>query len=125
MINKFLSVLVVLPAVFFVVTGVRWLVDPAGVAPTLGLALDQGLGLSSQVGDLSSFFLTLGICILAAVVTGRRTWYYPPILLLSLAAIGRLVAWLVHDAALAPQVGLELVIAVLLLVASRRLPREA
>ena len=74
---------------------------------------------------LSSFFLTLGICILAAVVTGRRTWYYPPILLLSLAAIGRLVAWLVHDAALAPQVGLELVIAVLLLVASRRLPREA
>ena len=125
MINKFLSALVVLPAVLFVVTGVRWLVDPAGVAPTLGLALDQGLGLSSQVGDLSSFFLTLGICILAAVVTGRRTWYYPPILLLSLAAIGRLVAWLVHDAALAPQVGLELVIAVLLLVASRRLPREA
>ena len=125
MINKFLSALVVLPAVLFVVTGVRWLVDPAGVAPTLGLALDQGLGLSSQVGDLSSFFLTLGICILAAVVTGRRTWYYPPILLLSLAAIGRLVAWLVHDAALAPQIGLELVIAVLLLVASRRLPREA
>ena len=125
MINKFLSALVVLPAVLFVVTGVRWLVDPADVAPTLGLALDQGLGLSSQVGDLSSFFLTLGICILAAVVTGRRTWYYTPILLLSLAAIGRLVAWLVHDAALAPQIGLELVIAVLLLVASRRLPREA
>ena len=125
MINKFLSALVVLPAVLFVVTGVRWLVDPAGVAPTLGLALDQGLGLSSQVGDLTSFFLTLGICILAAVVNGRRTCYYPPILLLSLAAIGRLVAWLVHDAALAPQIGLELVIAVLLLVASRRLPREA
>ena len=125
MINKALSVLVVLPAILFVVTGVRWLVDPAGSAAQLGMALDQGLGLSSQVGDLSSFFLTLGISILAAVVTGRRTWYYPPILLLSLAAIGRLIAWLMHDAALAPQIGLELVIAVLLLVASRRLPREA
>ena len=125
MINKFLSVLVVLPAVLFVVTGVRWLVDPAGVAPTLGLALDQGLGLSSQVGDLSSFFLTLGMCMLIAVITGRRTWYYPPMLLLSLAAIGRLVAWLVHDAALAPQILVELLVVVLLVVASRRLPREA
>ena len=125
MINKFLSVLVVLPAVLFVVTGVRWLVDPAGVAPTLGLALDQGLGLSSQVGDLSSFFLTLGMCMLIAVITGRRTWYYPPILLLSLAAIGRLVAWLVHDGALAPQILVELLVVVLLVIASRRLPREA
>ena len=123
--NKVLSVLVVLPAILFVVTGVRLLVDPSGSAAQLGLALDQGLGLSSQVGDLSSFFLTMGICILAAVVTGRRTWYYPPILLLSLAAIGRLVAWLVHDAALAPQIGIEAVIAILLLVASRRLPRGA
>ena len=74
---------------------------------------------------LYSFFLTLGICILAAVVTGRRTWYYPPILLLSLAAIGRLVAWLVHDAVLAPQIWVEVVIVTLLLVASRRLPRGA
>lgn len=123
--NKVLSVLVVLPAILFIATGVRWLVDPAGVAPQLGLALDEGLGLSSQVGDLSSFFLTLGICMLLAIVTGRRVWYYPPVLLLSLAAIGRLIAWLVHDAALAPQIGLELVIAVLLLVASRRLPGEA
>ena len=123
--NKVLSVLVVLPGILFVVTGVRWLVDPAASATQLGMAVDQGLGLSSQVGDLSSFFLTLGICILVAVVTGRRAWYYPPILLLSLAAVGRLVAWLVHDAALAPQIGVEVVIAVLLLVASRRLPREA
>ena len=125
MLNKVLRVLVILPAILFVVTGVRWWVDPAGSAPQLGMALDQGLGLSSQVGDLSSFFLTLGICILLAVVTGRRIWYYPPILLLSLAAVGRVVAWLVHDAALAPQIGVEVVIAILLLVASRRLPREA
>ena len=125
MLNKALSVLVILPAILFVVTGVRWLVDPAASATQLSMALDEGLGLSSQVGDLSSFFLTLGICMLTAIVSGRRSWYYPPILLLSLAAVGRLVSWLVHDAALAPQIGVELVIALLLLVASRRLPREA
>lgn len=123
--NKLLSVVVVLPAILFIVTGLRWLVAPAGVAPEFGLVLGEGLGLSSQVGDMSAFFLTLGICILVALVTGRRAWYYPPALLLVLTAVGRVVAWLLHDAALAPQIGVELVVAVILLVASSRLAREA
>ena len=123
--NKILSALVFLPAVLFLVTGLRWLVDPAGVAPEFGLVLGDGLGLSSQVGDMSSFFLTMGICMLLALVTGRRVWYYPPAMLLLLTAIGRLIAWLLHDAALAPQIGVEVVVAVILLVASRRLAEEA
>ncbi len=123
--NKVLSALVFLPAMLFVVTGLRWLVDPAGVAPEFGLVLGEGLGLSSQVGDMSGFFLTLGICMLVALVTGRRTWYYPPALLLLLTAIGRVIAWLLHDAALAPQIGVEVLVALILLVASRRLAREA
>jgi len=123
--NKILSLLVLLPAILFVVTGLRWLVDPAGVAPEFGLVLGEGLGLSSQVGDMSSFFLTLGICMLVALVSGRRTWYYPPALLLLLTAIGRVIAWLLHDAALAPQIGVEILVAVILLAASRRLAQEA
>ena len=120
--NKILSALVFLPAILFLVTGLRWLVDPAGVAPEFGLVLGDGLGLSSQVGDMSSFFLTMGILMLVALVTGRRVWYYPPAMLLLLTAIGRLIAWLVHDAALAPQqIGVEVVVTVILLVASRRL----
>lgn len=120
--NKILSALVFLPAILFLVTGLRWLVDPAGVAPEFGLILGDGLGLSSQVGDMSSFFLTIGILMLVALVTGRRVWYYPPAMLLLLTAIGRLIAWLVHDAALAPQqIGVEVVVTVILLVASRRL----
>jgi hypothetical protein len=123
--NKILGVLVLVPAALFVVTGLRWLVDPAGVAPEFGLVLGEGLGLSSQVGDMSSFFLTLGICMLVALVSGRRAWYYPPILLLLLAAVGRVVAWLLYDAALAPQIGWEILVAAILLVAARRLAREA
>ena len=122
--NKLLGLLVLLPAVLFVVTGLRWLVDPTGVAPEFGLVLGEGLGLSSQVGDMSGFFLTLGICMLVALVTRRRAWFYPPVLLLVLTAIGRVVAWLLHDAALAPQIAVEVVVAVLLLVASHRLALE-
>lgn len=124
--NRFLQLLLLLPAVLFLVTGIRWLVAPAGVAPQFGLTLEHGVGLSSQVGDMSAFFLLLGICILTALVSGRRSWYYPPIILLLLTAVGRIVAWLLHDAALAVDlIAPELVVAVLLIVASRRLPDRA
>ncbi len=124
--NRILKIFVLLPALLFLVTGLRWLVDPAGVAPGFGLSLATGVGLSTQVGDFSGFFLTLGVCMLMALVTERRTWYYPPIILLWLTALGRILAWLVHDAALAVDLILpELVIGAILLIASRILPREA
>lgn len=122
--DRILSVLVLLPAVLFLVTGLRWLIDPAGIAPEFGLVLGEGLGLSSQVGDMSGFFLTLGICMLVALVSGRSAWYHLPALLLMLTAVGRVIAWLLHDAALASQIGVEVVVAMILLVASRRLAQE-
>ena len=124
--NKVLKILVLLPAILFLVTGLRWLVAPAGVAPMFGLTLDQGVGLSSQVGDMSAFFLTLASCMLIALISGRRSWYYPAIMLLSITAVGRVLAWLVHDATLALDlIAPEVIVSIILLVASRRLPEEA
>ena len=123
--NRLLKLLVLLPAILFLVTGLRWLLAPAGVAPEFGLSLAQGVGLSSQVGDMSAFFLLLGICMLTALVTERRSWYYPPVILLLLTALGRILAWLLHDAALAVDlIAPEIVVSVILLVASRRLPER-
>jgi hypothetical protein len=123
--NKVLKVLVLLPAILFMVTGIRWLVAPAEIAPNFGLALAEGIGLSTQVGDLAGFFLTLGSCMLIALITERRSWYYPPMMLLVIATLGRIVAWLVHDAALTVgPIIVELVVALILLLASRRLPQE-
>ncbi|EED33393.1 hypothetical protein NOR53_1353 [gamma proteobacterium NOR5-3] len=117
-----LRLLVALPAVLFVVTGLRWLVDPSKAAAQLGMPLLDGLGRSSQIGDLSGFFLTLGMLILIAVITARRVWYYPAIMLLGIAALARLLAWLFHDATLAIEmIAVELVVACLLLLASRTL----
>ena len=124
--NRVLKILVLLPAILFLVTGLRWLVAPAGVAPTFGLTLDQGVGLSSQVGDMSAFFLTLASCMLIALISGRRSWYYPAIMLLSITAVGRILAWLVHDATLALDlIAPEVIVSIILLVASRWLPEEA
>ncbi|MFT5483754.1 MAG: hypothetical protein ACI9GW_002412 [Halieaceae bacterium] len=122
--NKILHVVVALPGILFVVTGLRWLVDPKSAATQLGMPLLDGLGRSSQIGDMAGFFLTLGVLILIALITSKRHWYYPPIILLSVTAIGRIVAWLIHDAALALEmIGVEVFIAGLLLFASNRLPK--
>ena len=123
--EKLLKLLVLLPAIFFLVTGIRWLVAPAAIAPTFGLTLADGLGLSSQIGDMAGFFLTLGSCMLIALIVERRSWYYPPMMLLEITALGRVVAWLLHDATLAAsQIAVEVIVALILLVASRRLPQK-
>ena len=119
-------VLVLVPGVLFLVTGLRWLLAPAAVAPEFGLVLGSGIGLSSQVGDMSAFFLTLAVCILMGLTTQRSIWFYPPIILLSLTAIGRTLAWLLHDAALATDLIVpEVVVALILFLASRYLPERS
>ena len=123
--KKVLTVIVALPAILFVVTGLRWLVDPASAAGQFGMPLLDGVGRSSQIGDMAGFFLTLGILILIALITAKRSWYYPAIILLAITAFGRVVAWLVHDAALAMDlIAPEVIIACLLLFASSRLSEE-
>ena len=124
--NTILRLSVLLPGVLFLVMGLRWLLAPQGIAPDFGITLQSGVGLSSQIGDMAAFFLLLGICILTAVVTQRRFWYYPPMILLSLTALSRVLAWLIHDAALPMNlITPEIVVALILLVASRRLPDRA
>ena len=120
--NKALSFLVLVCGVLMMATGVQWLVVPGTIAPQFGLELANGVGLSSQVGDLSAFFLTLGVCTLLALTLKQRVWYYPAIMLVSLTALGRILAWLLHDAALATHlIAPEFVMALLLWFASRRL----
>jgi len=120
MIKKAFTFELALPAILFVIIGVRWLVNPGGIAPDLGLTLETGLGLSSQIGDLAAFFLVAGLTILIALVTGRRTWFYPAAMLLLIAAAGRTVAWVVHGAAFAPQlIVFEIVVALLVLAGAK------
>ena len=123
--NIALRAIVLLCGVLFIITGLRWLLAQAGVAPEFGLVLSTGVGLSSQIGDMSAFFLTLGMCILMGLTTQHIIWYYPPIILLSLTAVGRVLAWLLHDAALATDlIAPEVIVALILLIASRRLPAQ-
>ena len=122
MINKILRVVTVLPGILFVVIGVGWIIDPASAAAGVGMPLLEGVGRSTQIGDLGSFFLAMGLLILVGVTTLDRAWFYPPMMLLGLAAIFRIVAWLIHGAALAgSMIAVEIIVTALLYVSTIRL----
>ena len=122
---KILKIIVALTAVIFASIGLRWSVAPEGVAAEFGMTLMEGSGLSSQIGDLGAFFLSIAIFILLALTTGRRIWYYPPIILLALTAIMRTMAWMFHNASLAlDMIAVEVIVCVILYVGSIRLAEE-
>lgn len=123
--NKVLKIMVALLAVVFASIGLRWLVAPEGVAAEFGMTLMEGLGLSSQIGDLGAFFLSLAIFILLALTSGRRSWYYPAIILLGLTAIMRTMAWMFHGASLAlDMIAVEIIACVVLYLGSLFLADE-
>ena len=119
-IKRALRVLIAGLALLLIVLGLRWLIDPGGISPLFGFRLESGLGLSSQVGDLSAFFLVAGLCVLFALVSYRKIWYYPAAMLLFFAATGRTVAWVIHGADFALEMIIfEVVVASLFLAGSR------
>jgi len=119
-----LRVLIALPAILFVVLGLRWFVDPTGAAAALGMQLMDGVGRSSQIGDVGALFLSMGVMMLVALITAQRSWFQAPALLLALVALFRVLAWLAHDAALAlDMIVVELIVAAMLLFASSRLSK--
>ena len=52
--NTAIRLLVLLCGILFLITGLRWLLAPAGVAPEFGLVLGSGVGLRSAICRLFS-----------------------------------------------------------------------
>ena len=123
--NKVLRLVVAVPGIFFVVTGLRWVVAPAGVAPEFGMPVLEGVGLSTQIGDIGAFFVAGGLFVLIGLVTQKRSWFYASTMLVGFAALFRVLAWLFHGAAFTPDmIAVELVLTGLFLFAASRLPAE-
>ena len=121
--SKILRGIVCIPAVIFIITGLQFLLAPSAAVTRFGMPLLDGIGRSSQIGDMAGFFLTCGLCVLIAVSTGKRFWFYPAAMLTGLTAIGRILAWLLHDAALAIDlIAPEIIFTALFLFAASRLP---
>ena len=57
MLTVLIRILCALPAILFFYQGVNWLFQPEEAAAGLGMSLLTGIGASTQIGDLGSFFL--------------------------------------------------------------------
>jgi hypothetical protein len=120
-----LRIAVMLLGALFAFQGLVWIGDPGRAAAGLGMPLLEGVARSTQIGDLSAFFLTAGSTILVGARPGLARLLYVPAGLFGAAAVARALAWALHGAAFAGRfVAIEVGVAALLLTAAFRLDRE-
>jgi hypothetical protein len=108
--NKALKIILTIAALLFILVGIGWLLVPARVAAEFGMPLLEGLGGSTQIGDLGAFFTGGGLIVICGLITQKREWFYAATLLIGSAAIFRTASWLLHDMPFAaPQVAVAVV----------------
>ena len=93
-----LRIVVGLIGILFFLNGLQWIISPANVANSLGMPLLEGAGLSTQIGDLGSFFITVGAMTLIGAITTTRHWFYAPSILLLVAALYRTLSTVLYGA---------------------------
>ena len=87
-----------LVGILFFLNGLQWIISPANVAESLGMPLLEGVGLSTQIGDLRSFFITVGAMTLIGAITTTRHWFHAPSILLLVAALYRTLSTVLYGA---------------------------
>ena len=114
-----------LVGVLFFLNGLQWIISPANVAESLGMPLLEGVGLSTQIGDLGSFFITVGAMTLIGAITTTRHWFYAPSMLLLVAALYRTLSTLLYGAPFVMSaIVVEVVVGLFLIFAGPRIATE-
>ncbi len=121
--NRLLVVLNTINGVIFIILGLLWVISPYEAGANFGiLEIPEGLGRSSLIGDVGSYFFCIGVMMILAVYTLRDIWFYAPAMLLGFTALFRVISWLAHDATFATQfIIIEILLIILLLVTSKRM----
>ena len=124
--NKFLVVLNAFNGILFVPIGLLWVISPYEAGANFGiLEISEGLGRSSLIGDVGSYFFCIGLMMILAAYTLRSIWFYAPAMLLGVTALFRVISWVAHDATFATQfIIIEILLITLLLVTSKRMSSQ-
>jgi hypothetical protein len=106
----------------FLINGLQWIISPATIAEQLGMPLLEGVGLSTQIGDMGSFFITVGAMTLIGVITQTRHWFYAPSMLLLVAALYRTLSAALYGAPFViSAIAVEVVVGLFLIFAGSRI----
>lgn len=105
----------------FLANAIGWIVDPASAAEGLGMPLLEGVGRSTQIGDVGALFVASAGLILVGSLRENASLLRAAALLLGSAAVLRTIAWIAHGAAFAPVfIGAEVAASTLLLVTAQQ-----
>jgi len=119
-------ILAILPGLAMGFNAVMWITKPADAAQSLGMPLLDGIARSTQVGDLTSFFVATALMSVLGAWRQNATWLYGAALLLGGAAVFRTTAWALHGAEFATTfVAVEAILTLMLLVSANLMNRDA
>ena len=124
--NRVLVVLNAINGILFIAIGLLWVISPYEAGANFGiLEISEGLGRSSLIGDVGSYFFCIGLMMILAAYTLRSIWFYAPAMLLGVTALFRVISWAAHDATFATQfIIIEIILITLLLVTSKRMSSQ-
>lgn len=109
----------------FLINGLQWIIAPANIAAQLGMPLLEGVGLSTQIGDMGSFFITVGAMTIIGAVSQTRHWFYAPSMLLLVAALFRTLSTAIYGAPFVlPAIVIEVSVGLFLIFAGSRISKE-
>ncbi len=109
----------------FLINGLQWIIAPANIAAQLGMPLLEGVGLSTQIGDMGSFFITVGAMTLIGALSQTRHWFYAPSMLLLVAALFRTLSTAIYGAPFVlPAIFVEISVGLFLIFAGSRISKE-
>ncbi len=119
-------ILAILPGLAMGGNAALWITRPADAAESLGMPLLDGIARSTQVGDLTAFFVASALMCFLGAWRQNVTWLYGAALLLGGAALFRTTAWALHGAEFATLfVAVEIVLTVMLLVSANLTTKNA
>ena len=108
----------------FLINGLQWIIAPANIAAQLGMPLLEGVGLSTQIGDMGSFFITVGAMTIIGAVSQTRHWFYAPSMLLLVAALFRTLSTAIYGAPFVlPAIVVEVSVGLFLIFAGSRISK--
>ena len=77
--NKFLIILTTINGFIFLILGLVWAISPYNAGANFGiLVIPEGLGRSSLIGDIGSYFFCIGTMMILAAYTLKNIWFYAP-----------------------------------------------
>ena len=98
MLDHIVRIIAGLFSLLLLAMALQWLTDTAAAAEGLGMELLEGLGLSTQIGDLASFFFVGGAFGLVGVIKRNAVLMLTPAALVITTALFRTIAWTAHGA---------------------------